>query len=256
MSVYIVIYFQSVSVHLKEILSLAVTFFSSFPQRKMYKNWMRKKLKKSGRVESMLKVTVQRCVLSLKNGCGQRGHLTVDVTCHWMLIAILCSLSVAISPGMTFLFVCVFGVWMWLAQILKALGMSPNPQVTLKVYSWKPAPAKQSSSWTRFHTRAEFSLNICQECSENAVSLRSALTHSCHWAGGQVLSRNGVEVPWGFFPSCVPSSHTPTNREAGASWLHVNDNLCPPSSFLRLEINFCLWLNQAKNSARTSETDY
>lgn len=71
---------------LKEILSVAVTFFSSFPQRNMYKNWMRKKLKKSGSIESMFRVTVQRCWLSLKNGCGQRGHLTVDVTCHWMLI--------------------------------------------------------------------------------------------------------------------------------------------------------------------------
>ena len=34
----------------------------------------------------------------------------------------------------SFFFFFVFGVWMWSAQILKALGMSPNPPVTLKEF--------------------------------------------------------------------------------------------------------------------------
>ena len=42
----------------------------------MFKNWMRKKLGKSG-VESLFRVAVQRCVFYIKKGQGWRGCLTL-----------------------------------------------------------------------------------------------------------------------------------------------------------------------------------
>lgn len=65
---------------------------------------MRKKLRK---VESMCRVTIQKCLLCIKMGHVEHGHLTVDdVTCHWILITAVHLLPVAMSPAMTF-----FGLW-------------------------------------------------------------------------------------------------------------------------------------------------
>ena len=121
---------KSVSVHLKEVLSVVFTFFpfEVSPREKFPRIEWERNLKKSKQVESMFRVTIQRCSLSIKKGPVEHGHLTMGVTCHQILITTLCPLPVAISPAMTF---SVFGVWMWSDHSLKALGRSPNSKVTL-----------------------------------------------------------------------------------------------------------------------------
>lgn len=54
----------------------------------------------------MCRVTIQKCLLCIKMAHVEHGHLTVGVTCYWILITALHLLSVAMSPAMTF-----FGFW-------------------------------------------------------------------------------------------------------------------------------------------------
>ena len=128
----------------------------------MFKNWMRKKLGKSG-VESLFRVAVQRCVFYIKKGQGWRGCLTLasDHSC----------LFLACGSKLRYDLFLVFGVWIWSDKILKALVMSPDCKVNLKEFiyiNWLQPSSEFELGKIPCQGRF-FPLNIYHECTENAV---------------------------------------------------------------------------------------
>lgn len=158
----------------------------------MFKNWMRKKLGKSG-VESLFRVAVQRCVFYIKKGQGWRGCLTLasDHSC----------LFLACGSKLRYDLFLVFGVWIWSDKILKALVMSPDSKVNLKEFiyiNWLQPSSEFELGKIPCQGRF-FPLNIYHECTENAVPLCNILTHSCSRVRGQIPNRNVTEILSGFF---------------------------------------------------------
>lgn len=156
----------------------------------MYKNWMRKKLGKSG-VESLFRVAVQRCLLSIE-GQGWHGRLTL-ASDHSP-----CFLPVAVSSGMT----CFWSLESeyGLIRFWRHLSWVQIPKLT-----WKSLFIKTGFNQAEFELGKIlcqgrfFPLNIYQECTKNAVSLCNILTHSCSRVRAQIPSRNVTEILSGFF---------------------------------------------------------